>query len=177
MVSPLYTAVMVCAPAEPKVVVRLAEALAPVAPPATPVTVTGVPMVVPPFLKVMVPPGAAAGARAEVWTVAVSVAFCPAPTLAGPAPVVILLAGVIEKVSAVELLALKLGSPLYCATIELAPPLKRTGPVNAALSVLTPTLLARVAVALSTKSTVPVATHFPRLPLSVTSARKKAVCG
>jgi len=49
--------------------------------------------------------------------------------------VVVLAAGVMLNVSGAELLALKLGSPLYCATTEMRAAPNKTGPVNAALSV------------------------------------------
>jgi len=109
---------------------------------------------------------------------AVNVALCPVATVPGPDPMVVLAAGVIVNVSAVELLALKLGSPLNFATIEFAPPFNTMGPTKAALSVLIPTLLASVMVVRSTKSTVPLAMKFPEIVgLSPTSARKNAVRG
>jgi len=114
-----------------------------------------------------------------VLTVAVSVTFPPDAILVTElVKFVVVTAGVMLNVSAAELLALKLGSPLYFAMIEFAPPFKTMGPVKAALSVLIPTLLASVVVVRSTKSTVPLATKFPVIVgLSPTSARKNAVCG
>jgi hypothetical protein len=113
-------------------------------------------------------------------TVAVSVTLPPEEMLVEElvtAVVVARPAVVIVKATAAELLALKLGSPLYCATIECDPAPKVEIPfaVNASPATFTPTLVApATGVPLSTKVTVPVGR---RLPVGLTVACRNSVTG
>jgi hypothetical protein len=146
--------------------------------PAVGVQVAGVESAVAPFMNCTVPVGPAPVLVVETFAVRVMLPpdlmvvaeLVTAVVVASPAVVIV-------NGTAPELLVVKLGSPLYLATIECEPTANVAIPpaVNASLAALTCVVATAVALPLSKKLTVPVGSSTP-LGLMV-ACRKSVVAG
>ena len=171
-----------CGASNDSVVISVAVQNAVVEPePAVGVHVTALPSATDPFMNCTVPVGPAP--VLAVVTFAVSVILPPDGILVtlGVTVVVVgvVVAAVIVNVTAAELLAVKLLSPLYCATMECAPAAKEEIPaaVKASPVASTFTLLATVVakpLMVSTKLTVPVGSS---VPFGLITAERNRVTG